>query len=284
MSSKERKTTKPLVKPFIKWAGGKRQLIPELVKHIPKDYDTYYEPFIGGGALLFELQPPKAVISDMNKDLILTYISIRDDIDELIELLKNYETKNNSKDYYIIRSMDRDSNKFSTLKNVERAARLIYLNKTCYNGLYRVNSQGLFNTPFGNYKNPAICDEYVLRAVNDYFVNNNITICNTDFETTVETAKKNDFIYFDPPYHSPDNTNFTGYQSGGFDESEQKRLAKTFKRLDSIGAHCSLSNSSTNFIRDLFKEYHIYSVKANRSINSNGNDRGAVDEVIVTNW
>ena len=284
MSQKTGKTTKPLVRPFIKWAGGKRQLIPELKKHIPKKYGTYYEPFIGGGAFLFELQPSKAVISDTNKDLILTYESVRDDIDELIELLNNYETKNNSKDYYEIRAMDRDVEKFTNLKNVERAARLIYLNKTCYNGLYRVNSQGLFNTPFGNYKNPAICDEYVLRAVNDYFIKNDIKIDCSDFEITVETAKKNDFIYFDPPYHSPDNTNFTGYQSGGFDESEQKRLAETFKRLDDIGAYCSLSNSSTTFIRSLFKDYHIHTVKANRAINSNGNDRGAVDEVIVTNW
>lgn len=231
------------MKPFIKWAGGKRQLIPELNKHIPKKYNAYYEPFIGGGALLFELQPPKAFISDMNEDLVLTYISVRDSIDELIELLKGYETKNNSKDYYKIRAMDRDADKFSKLKDVERAARLIYLNKACYNGLYRVNSQGLFNTPFGNYKNPAICDEYVLRAVNDYFVSNDIIIRHMDFEMTVKTAEKNDFIYFDPPYHSPDNTNFTGYQSGGFDDSEQKRLAETFKRFVDIGAYCSLSNS-----------------------------------------
>jgi len=284
MSSRTGKTTRPLVKPFIKWAGGKRQLIPELNKHIPKKYNAYYEPFIGGGALLFELQPSKAFISDMNEDLVLTYISVRDGIDELIELLKDYETKNNSKDYYKIRAMDRDADKFSKMKDVERAARLIYLNKTCYNGLYRVNSQGLFNTPFGNYKNPAICDEYVLRAVNDYFVNNDITIRHMDFEMTVKNAEKSDFIYFDPPYHSPDNTNFTGYQSGGFDESEQERLADTFKRLADIGAYCSLSNSSTKLIRDLYKDYHIYTVKANRAINSNGNDRGAVDEVIVTSW
>lgn len=284
MPTKTVKTTKPLVKPFIKWAGGKRQLIPELRKHIPKKFNTYYEPFIGGGAFLFELQPKRAVISDRNEDLIFTYLSVRDNIDELIELLKIYATKNNSVDYYEIRAMDRDTDAFSKLKPVERAARLIYLNKTCYNGLYRVNSQGLFNTPFGNYKNPAICDEYVLRAVNDYFTCNDVKICHTDFELTVKNAEKGDFVYFDPPYHSPNNTNFTGYQQGGFDESEQERLAATYRRLTDSGVYCSLSNSSTPFIHGLFKDYNIHIVKANRAINSNGNDRGAVDEVIVTNW
>ena len=276
--------TKPLVKPFVKWAGGKRQLIPELKKYIPKKFGTYYEPFVGGGALLFEIQPNKAVISDRNIDLILTYITIKENVEELIELLKTYETMNNSKDYYTIRSMDRETDIFSKKSNVERAARMIYLNKTCYNGLYRVNSQGLFNTPFGNYKNPAICDEYVLRAVNAYLNKADVKILNSDFEETVDSVVKGDFVYFDPPYHSPNNTNFTGYQSGGFDESEQKRLAITYEKLSEIGAYCTLSNSSTPYVHDLFGKFNIHIVKANRAINSNGNDRGAVDEVVVTNW
>lgn len=282
--SSRKTVAKPLVRPFIKWAGGKRQLIPELIKYVPKKYNSYYEPFIGGGALLFELQPKKATISDKNEDLIKTYISVRDEIDELIELLKMYEGKNNGPDYYKIRSMDRDITIYSNMRDVEKAARLIYLNKTCYNGLYRVNSQGLFNTPFGNYTNPAICDEYVLRAVSNYLNGNDIEILQTDFEKTIETASKDDFVYFDPPYDSPDNTNFTGYQSGGFDREEQKRLKNVYEKLTEGGVYCTLSNSSTDFIHDLYKNYKVKKVKCNRAINSNGNDRGAVDEVIVSNW
>ncbi|WP_400211010.1 DNA adenine methylase [Candidatus Methanarcanum hacksteinii] len=282
--SSRKTVAKPLVRPFIKWAGGKRQLMPELIKYVPKKYNSYYEPFIGGGALLFELQPKKATISDKNEDLIKTYISVRDEIDELIELLKMYEGKNNGPDYYKIRSMDRDITIYSNMRDVEKAARLIYLNKTCYNGLYRVNSQGLFNTPFGNYTNPAICDEYVLRAVSNYLNGNDIEILQTDFEKTIETASKDDFVYFDPPYDSPDNTNFTGYQSGGFDREEQKRLKNVYEKLTEGGVYCTLSNSSTDFIHDLYKNYKVKKVKCNRAINSNGNDRGAVDEVIVSNW
>jgi DNA adenine methylase len=167
-----------LVKPFLKWAGGKRQLLDQIISRIPKGFKTYYEPFIGGGAVLFALQPKIAVINDLNKQLCLTYSVIRDNPEELIELLDMHAQKNKelgSKYYYDIRELDRNKS-FEETSDVEKAARLIYLNKTCYNGLYRVNAAGLFNTPYGNYKNPGICERETLIAVSKYFNKNDITI------------------------------------------------------------------------------------------------------------
>ena len=233
--------------------------------------------------MFFELKHKKAVINDINSDLIITYEVIRDNLNELIPLLKNYSKRNKHDDYYEIRDMERDEN-YGSLSNPERAARFIYLNKTCYNGLYRVNSQGLFNTPYGYHKNPAICNESVLNAVSEYLNKNEITIENIDFESSVKKCVKGDFVYFDPPYHSTGKTNFTGYQPGGFDEEEQERLFKVFKELTDRNVKCTLSNSSTDFIKALYSEFKQYTVKVGRSINSDPNGRGLVDEVIVVNW
>jgi len=270
-----------LVKPYLKWAGGKRQLLSELKFYSPSGYKTYYEPFVGAGAFFLDLQRDKVVINDMNSDLILTFRVIKDNADALIDELKKYETKNNSEDFYKIRRMDRDSSTYNKMSDVSKAARMIYLNKTCYNGLYRVNSQGFFNTPFGKYKNPAICDENTIKAVSSYLNDaSSLKIMNGDFEDCLVDAEKNDFVYFDPPYHSV----FTGYQSEGFDEKEQKRLFDIFKELSNNNVKCMLSNSSTDFIKDLYKDYHIHIVKANRAINSDKSGRGCVDEVIITNY
>ena len=278
----------PLIKPFLKWAGGKRQLLSNIKKYLPKSINncTYYEPFIGGGALFFELQPKKAVISDFNGQLILTYNVIKNNVDELIILLKKYMKKNIEESYYNIRNMDRDLEKFNILTDVEKAVRLIFLNKTCYNGLYRVNSQGLFNVPFGKYKNPTICEEIVLRQINSYLNSNEIKILNIDFEQAVSTANKKSFIYFDPPYHSPDKTNFTGYQANGFDDNEQERLCKVMIKMTNRGIKCLLSNSDTEYIRELYTHdiFEIISVQAKRAINSDSAGRGTVNEVLIKNW
>jgi DNA adenine methylase len=220
----------PLVRPFLKWAGGKRQLLPEIVKYVPKmtSKHTYYEPFIGGGALLFELQPPKAVINDSNKELINCYKVIKDSLDELMEELSKDKYSNSETSYYEMRDLDRSTKKYASLSEVEKAARIIYLNKTCYNGLFRVNSQGQFNVPFGRYKNPNFLDDAVLRAVNKYLNSNDITLLNQDFAEAVKDAKRGDFVYFDPPYDPVSETaSFTGYDVNGFNRDEQERLKKS---------------------------------------------------------
>jgi DNA adenine methylase len=237
----------PLVKPFVKWAGGKRQLVPTiLANHLPKNYNlqTYYEPFIGGGALLFSLQPKKAVINDSNAELINCYKIIKNSLDELIEDLKNH--KNNEYYYYDIRDWDREKN-FKSKTEVQRASRIIFLNKTCYNGLFRVNSQGQFNVPFGKYKNPNILDIAVLKAVNKYLNENQVRILNSDFQEAVKDAKRGDFIYLDPPYDPVSETaSFTGYDVNGFNKQEQRRLKEVFDDLNSRGCHILLSNACTD--------------------------------------
>jgi DNA adenine methylase len=279
----------PLVRPFLKWAGGKRQLLPEIVKYVPKRISkhTYYEPFIGGGALLFQLQPPKAVINDSNKELINCYKVIKDSLDELMEELSKDKYSNSETSYYEMRDLDRSTKKYASLSEVEKAARIIYLNKTCYNGLFRVNSQGQFNVPFGRYKNPNFLDDAVLRAVNKYLNSNDITLLNQDFAEAVKDANRGDFVYLDPPYDPVSETaSFTGYDVNGFNRDEQKRLKKVFDDLNKRGCKVMLSNSCTDFILDLYKDYQdtIIKVMATRSINSNALKRGRVDEVLVLNY
>ncbi len=279
----------PVVKPFLKWAGGKRQLLPELTKYINEKSlkkCTYYEPFIGGGALLFELQPTRAVISDKNKELINCYEVVRDSLDDLIEELRKHQENNNADYFYQIRDLDR-SPEYKNLSKAEKAARIIYLNKTCYNGLFRVNSQGQFNVPFGRYKKPNILDEAVLKAVSKYLNKPQIKILNVDFAEAVKNAKKGDFIYFDPPYDPvSDTASFTGYDVNGFNRDEQKRLKEVFDKLTGKGCRLILSNSQTDFIMDLYQDYRdkIKIVRAARSINSKGLKRGKVDEILVLNF
>ncbi|WP_323367935.1 DNA adenine methylase [Leptothoe sp. PORK10 BA2] len=277
-----RLTPNKLVRPFLKWAGGKRQLLPELIRHMPDTYNKYYEPFIGGGALLFALQPKKAVISDSNQELISCYTVIRDSLDELVENLRHHR---NEEDYfYRIREWDRQDS-FSTKTPVQKAARIIFLNKTCYNGLFRVNAQGQFNAPFGRYTNPNILDEAVLKAVSSYLNTAKVDLLNQDFAKTVAKARKNDFIYFDPPYDPvSDTASFTGYDINGFNKDEQKRLRDTFVKLSDKGCKVMLSNAYTNFIRDLYQDYTCIRVKATRAINSKASRRGKIDEILVKNY
>ncbi|CAH2573413.1 Modification methylase LlaDCHIA [Planktothrix rubescens] len=278
----------PLVKPFLKWAGGKRQLLPEILKYLPKNIGktTYFEPFLGGGALLFELQPKQAIVNDSNRELINCYRVIKDNVEELIEVLKVHKARNSKEYYDNLREMDR-LNSYNKLSPIEKAARIIYLNKTCYNGLFRVNSKGYFNVPFGRYKNPNILDEAVLRGVNNYFNQNIITFLNIDFAEAVKEANKGDFIYFDPPYDPVSNTaSFTGYDINRFNQNEQKRLKKVVDELTEKECYVMLSNSATDFILDLYKDYQKTTkiVSATRSINSNALKRGKINEILVLNY
>ena len=271
-----------LVAPFLKWVGGKRQLLPAINKFMPSSYKTYFEPFVGGGAVLFGIQPDKAVINDFNNELINVYQVIKNHPEELIEDLKQH--KNEPDYFYKIRELDRKAS-FTKLSNIEKASRIIYLNKTCYNGLYRVNNAGEFNSPFGKYKNPNIVNDVTIKAVSKFLNKKDITILNGDFEEAVNSAKKGDFVYFDPPYVPvSESANFTGYVQGGFDLKEQQRLRDVCNRLSNRGVKFLLSNSSTDKVHELYEGYSISIVKATRAINSNASKRGAIDEVLIKNY
>ena len=245
-----------LATPVVKWVGGKRQLLPEIKKYIPKRISTYYEPFLGGGAVLFDLQPKKAIVNDINEELINLYRVVKEHAEELIEDLKKYE--NDSEYFYKIRELDRNEEVFSKLSNIKRASRIHYLNKTCYNGLFRVNMAGQFNSPFGNYKNPNITNEITIRAVSKYLNDANIQFKCGDYEDALKGIRRGSFVYFDPPYDPvSDGSNFTGYAKGGFDRNEQTRLKLLCDKLNLKGVNFLLSNSSTEFILDLYKDYNI---------------------------
>ncbi len=272
-----------LVNPVVKWVGGKRQLLDEILPLLPKVMSTYCEPFMGGGAVLFAKQPTKAIVNDLNTDLITLYEVIKNDVESLIDSLR--EHKNDVEYFYTIRDMDRNKEDYLSKTKVQKASRLIYLNKTCFNGLFRVNSLGEFNTPFGYYKNPNIINAPVLRAVSKYFNNNEISFYNEDFAKTLKRVKKGGFVYLDPPYDPiSDTANFTGYNKGGFEREEQRRLKLCCDELTSRGIKFMLSNSATNFIQDLYKDYNIKIVTAKRAINSNAAKRGEIQEVLITNY
>ena len=272
--------------PFVKWAGGKRQIMDKLKKFIPEEFNTYYEPFVGGGALLFELSPKKAVINDENSELMNVYqVLTRDkDFKELLKLLNNYEKNHSEEFYYRIRNIDKDQKKFNKLTRIERAARTIYLNKACFNGLYRVNQKGEFNVPFNKKNKINTYDSQNMTLAYVYFQLNDITIRNEDFEQAVKGAKKGDFVYLDPPYDSEHEDTFNSYTELGFGKQEQIRLAKVFKELSDRGCCVMLSNHNTQLINELYKDYYIHVITAKRAINSKGNKRGKVEEVIITNY
>lgn len=273
-----------LIVPFVKWVGGKRQLIEQIKPVLPKNIAKlkYFEPFIGGGAMFFHLQNKHSIINDFNADLVNAYNVVKNNLDDLIESLKKHQ--NTPEYFYKIRELDRNED-FKNLSNIERASRLIYLNKTCYNGLYRVNNSGEFNSPFGNYKNPNIVNEPTLKAVNNFLSEHNITIHNDDYAVATQTADEKSFVYFDPPYHPlSESSNFTGYVQGGWGIEDQIRLKKLCDELTKRNVKFLLSNSSSAFIKDLYKDYDIRIIQANRAINSVADKRGAVDEVLIRNY
>ena len=272
-------------KPFVKWAGGKRQIIDKLKQYIPDEFNTYYEPFVGGGALLFELSPKNAVINDSNKELMNVYSVLcnEEKFKKMCSVLNSYEANHSEEFFYELRNKDRNKKTFNRLSDYTRAARTIYLNKACFSGLYRVNSKDEFNVPFGKKTKVNTYDGSNLITVSNYLTMNNVKIQCVDFEESVKTAKKGDFVYFDPPYDS-DTATFNSYTEEGFGKDEQRRLATVFKDLDERGVYVMLSNHNTILVKELYKDYHIYVIEAKRNINSNGKKRGKVEEVIITNF
>jgi len=272
-------------RPFVKWVGGKKQLLAQFDACFPKDFKRYFEPFVGGGAVFFHLWnskrlPDQVFLFDSNDELVNLYRIIRDHLEELIPLLRRHKVSHDKDYYYQIRNLDRWPVK---LGDVERAARTIYLNRTCYNGLYRVNSKGQFNVPMGRYKNPEILYEKALRSAHEAL--QNVCVEVRDFRTIVDLAQPGDFFYFDPPFDPLSKTsNFTSYTAGSFRDQDQKDLASVFTRLTGKGCYCMLSNSYTPFILDLYRDYRTEIAYAKRAINSDANGRGLIKEAMIVNY
>lgn len=273
-------------KPFVKWVGGKRQLLSQFRSmnlYPPEKFNTetgkYFEPFVGGGAVFFDLLPKTAYLSDLNNELIITYNVIKNDTENLIKSLKKHKT---DKEYFLkIREQNPEK-----LSDLHISSRFIYLNRTCFNGMYRVNSKNKFNVPFGKYTNPLICDENNLRKVSKAL--KNVEIKKQDYKKVLKDAKRGDFIYFDPPYYPISKTaSFTSYTSESFLDKEQIELRNTFVKLHKRGCFVMLSNSNTPFINKVYSEptgLRITKVQAGRAINSDASKRGKITEVLITNY
>jgi DNA adenine methylase len=278
----ERET--PVLPLFLKWAGGKLQLIEQFENLFPADFCNYYEPFIGSGAVFFYLKskskPNKVILSDTNEELINCFAVVRDKPSELIEVLLNHRKRHSKQYYYEMRDLESER-----LDSVCRAARMIYLNKTCFNGLYRVNSKGEFNVPFGDHKNPSIFNRNTLYRASQMLQDAVLRVMT--FDKVLDFAGKYDFVYFDPPYIPLSKTSsFTRYSKSEFSIKEQNQLSEVFRALDSMGCFVMLSNSDHSLIRELYRDYdkNIVVVRAKRKINSVGSKRGAINEIVVTNY
>jgi len=273
-------TEVPSASPFVKWAGGKRRLMAQYERFIPKTYRCYHEPFVGGGAFFFHLQPSLAVLSDINRRLIDTYQAIRDDLECVLERLAYHRQKHNKEYFYECREQ---FNKGDLLLKTDRAALMIYLNKTCFNGLYRENQKGYFNVPMGKYKSPSIFDPLNLAKVSGILQNVEIRLAG--YQQVLERAVSGDFVYFDPPYAPLSATsNFTQYNKSGFGKEEQERLADIFGQLVRRGCYVMLSNSNSEHIRDLYSQWRIEEVSTARSINSKAKRRGKIKELLVMGY
>lgn len=276
------------VKPIMKWVGGKRELLPDLRKNIPSSFDketnTYYEPFIGGGALLFDILPHHGVINDSNEELINLYKVVKNDVDSLIREVSSYPYDKDF--YYSIRELDRREGFPDFLSDIKRAARTLYLNKTCFNGLYRVNKKGQFNTPFGKYSNPTICKEQDLKDVSSYFNDNDISIMSGDFAQCAKDAQEGDFVYLDPPYVPLSKTSsFTSYTKEGFEDCDQRRIKSIIDDLSNNGVYVLMSNSSSPDVFDLYSsDYNVETVKVARKVNSKAHKRNKIDEFLIKNY
>ena len=284
LSSGELSRARPVVEvrppgPFLKWAGGKGQLLGQMAPHFPKEYRTYFEPFLGGGAVFFHLQPEKALLADLNPDLVNAFQVVRDHPAALMETLDHHAELRMSEEYfYEVRRQE-----VSALSSVERAARTIFLNKTCFNGLYRVNSRGGFNVPWGGYPNPTLYDRVNLLSSSAHLQGKIVLLA--DYRKACGRARKGDLVYFDPPYHPLSETSgFTSYTKEDFGDRDQTALAQTFRRLDKRGCLVMLSNSPTPLVRSLYEGFRIEVLKAKRAINSKGTGRGAIDELLVMNY
>jgi len=272
--------------PFVKWAGGKTQILSKLKELMPTEYNNYFEPMIGGGALFFSITPKKAYINDTNDELMCAYQCFKDDslFDSLKKELRKHEANNSEDYYYQIRAQDQKLD-FLNQPVYVRAARMIYLNKACFNGLYRVNSKGFFNVPFSKKEKVNTFDDANFNSIRQYFLSNNINITSTDYHKVVEKAKAGDFVYFDPPYDVyPDKLGFVDYGKDGFGKEEQIKLRDCFKALSDKGVKVMLSNHNTPFINELYKGFNIHVINAKRMINSKADGRGNVQDVIITNY
>lgn len=261
-------------RPFLKWVGGKTQLLPEILARFPSRFGRYFEPFIGGGAVFFALAPERAVLADINARLIATYRAIRDELPAVIAALHRHRAEREH--FYRVRAMDPD-----TLSPAEAAARMLFLNRTCFNGLYRVNKRGEFNVPFGDYRNPTLCDEVNLTRVAAQLRDVDLRV-GPVFRVAAE-ARRGDLVYFDPPYDPVSSTaSFTSYTAEGFGRHEQERLAELFGELAARGVHVVLSNSDTPFIRELYSKFIVEQVFARRAVNRRADRRGPVPELLIT--
>lgn len=272
--------------PVVKWAGGKRQIIDKIKAAMPEQFNSYYEPFVGGGAVLFELAPKNAVINDVNQELLSIYKCLQDRelFDLMVEELNKHEANHSEEYYYEVREWDRNP-RFELESIWKRAARAIYLNKACFNGLYRVNAKGYFNVPSAKKQKVKTYDPENLEEIFKYFSNENVQILSGDFVEACRTARAGDFVYFDPPYDVPeDKGSFTAYSKFDFNREDQIRLANCFKKLSDKGVKCMLSNHNTPFINELYEGFNIQVITARRNINSKADGRGAVEEVIITNY
>lgn len=272
--------------PVVKWAGGKRQILEKLKANLPEKFNNYFEPFIGGGALLFDLAPKNATINDVNQELLAIYTCLKDD--ELyilmLEELDKHEKNHSEEYYYQVREWDRDP-RFELEPLWKRAARAIYLNKSCFNGLYRVNAKGYFNVPSAKKEHVVTYSKANMEEIHEYFKDDNVTILSGDFVEATRNAHEGDFVYFDPPYDSwEDKESFTAYSKFDFNKDDQRRLADCFKDLTNRGVKCMLSNHNTAYINELYNGFNIQVIKAKRMINANAAGRGAVEEVIITNY
>lgn len=276
-----------LVAPVLKWVGGKRQLIEDISPLIPKQISTYVEPFVGGAAILFHLQPKKAIINDFNDELMNVYQVIKEDPNGLIKILEKHKEANSEEYYYETRALDRTSD-YENLSKEEKAGRILYLNKTCYNGLFRVNSSGQFNAPYGKYKNPAIVNDVTIKAVSNYFNSANIKFLNGDYKEALKGLRKGTFVYFDPPYMPvSSSSNFTGYTENGFGYEKQVELRDECLKLHKRGIKFLQSNSYTPEILELYSDSSVFTIKvvqAKRSINSKSDKRGEISEVLIYNY
>ena len=270
--------------PLLKWVGGKRQILGELISLMPSTYNTYCEPFLGGGALFFALHPSKAIVNDINEELINFYEVVRDDHQALLDIISEYQAKDCEEFFYEIRALDRDVENFKKTSKVVKAARTFYLNRTCFNGLYRVNSKGFFNSPYGKpiYKFIIDTDRFV--AMSTYLKEHNITLCSNTYEYVLDKLKKGDFVYLDPPYDRVSTTSFTSYSKYDFTQADQHRLRLACDKLNERGVKFMLSNAPTDFIVEEFKDYHQSFVSASRIVNSKVEGRGKVKEIIVRNY
>ncbi len=272
--------------PVVKWAGGKRQILEKLKANLPEKFNSYFEPFIGGGALLFDLAPKNATINDVNQELLAIYTCLKDDelYRLMLEELDKHEKYHSEEYYYQVREWDRDP-RFELEPLWKRAARAIYLNKSCFNGLYRVNAKGYFNVPSAKKEHVVTYSKANMEEIHEYFKDDNVTILSGDFVEATRNAHEGDFVYFDPPYDSwEDKESFTAYSKFDFNKDDQRRLADCFKDLTNRGVKCMLSNHNTAYINELYNGFNIQIIKAKRMINANAAGRGAVEEVIITNY